>query len=201
MKGNPVPWKVTNISLNEEYPTTWLDIDKSTTWTVGDRVLIYNNRTPQKQIIQLNTVVSDATRPPGTSSVYLITTNKPFTDEDEYRFSSNRVKSEYNLDNITVVPNPYYIRAPWDSNRFNQWIYFQHLPSHCTIRIFTTAGLLIRTLRHDSPSYDTGQDSGEGSATWDLLTEENMRAVSGLYIYQVEADDGTTAVGKFAIIR
>jgi hypothetical protein len=98
------------------------------------------------------------------------------------------------VDNITIVPNPYYVRAPWDNNRFNQWIYFQHLPSHCTIRIFTASGLLIRTLRHDS-------EEGDGSETWDLLTEENMRAVSGLYIYQVEADDGKTAVGKFAIVR
>jgi hypothetical protein len=192
--GNAVPWLVTNISLIETYETTWLDLDRDAVWTDGDRILIYNNQTPQKQIIQLNTLVADATRPPSTSTVYSIVTNKPFTDGDEYSFSSNRQRNEYALDNITVVPNPYYIRAPWDSNRFNQWVYFQHLPSHCTIRIFTTAGLLIRTLEHHS-------DEGGGSATWDLLTEENMRAVSGLYIYQVESDDGKTAVGKFAIIR
>jgi hypothetical protein len=191
---NPVPWKVTNISLNEEYETTWLDLDGSQDWNDGDRILIFNNQEPQKQIIQLNTMVLDPSRSPGTNSIYLIETNKPFTDNDEYRFSSNRKKSDYSLDDITVVPNPYYIRAPWDNNRFNQWIYFQHLPSHCVIRIFTASGLLIRTLQHDS-------DEGDGSATWDLLTDENMRAVSGLYIYQVESEDGKTAVGKFAIIR
>jgi hypothetical protein len=163
-------------------------------WSAGDRILVFNNQTPQKQIIQLNTIVIDSTRAPGSTAVYYIETNKPFTDSDEYTFSSNRVRSEYNLDDIIVVPNPYYIRAPWDSNRFNQWIYFQHLPSHCTIRIFTSAGLLIRTMRHDS-------EDGDGSAIWNLLTDENMRAVSGLYIYQVESDDGKTAVGKFAIIR
>ena len=207
-KGKQVPWVVTNISLDEEYETMWGDLDANDEWSAGDRILIYNNGTPQKQIIQLNTVVTDVTRPPTTSSVYLILTNKPFTDEDEYRFSSSREKSEYSLNNITVVPNPYYIRAPWDRNRFNQWIYFQHLPSHCTIRIFTTSGLLIRTLRHDSPENEEGETLGEGSATWDLLTGEkgdlgrpDMRAVSGLYIYQVETDDGKTAVGKFAIIR
>jgi hypothetical protein len=193
-RGTPVPWMATNISLNEQYETLWLDIDRDEMWSTGDRVMIYNNKTPPRQIIQLNTVIIDSTRPPGTNSVYSIVTNKPFTDGDEYRFSSNRVRDEYNLDNITIVPNPYYIRAPWDNNRFNQWIYFQHLPSHCTIRIFTAAGLLIRTMRHDS-------EEGDGSATWDLLTDENMRAVSGLYIYQVESDDGKTAVGKFAIIR
>jgi len=192
--GAAVPWKVTNISLDEEYQTTWLDIDRDAAWSGGDRILVFNNQTPQKQIIQLNTMIIDSTRAPGTAAVYYIETNKPFTDNDEYTFSSNRVRSEYNLDNITVVPNPYYIRAPWDSNRFNQWIYFQHLPSHCTIRIFTAAGLLIRTMRHDS-------EDGDGSAIWNLLTDENMRAVSGLYIYQVESDDGKTAVGKFAIIR
>ena len=49
-------------------------------------------------------------------------------------------------------------------------------------------------MRHDS-------EDGDGSAIWNLLTDENMRAVSGLYIYQVESDDGKTAVGKFAIVR
>ncbi len=199
--GQQVPWLVTNISLNQAYETTWLDIDRDETWSDGDRILVYNLKTPPKQIIQLNTVVTDSTLPPTSSSVYTIVTDKPFLDGDEYRFSSNRERSDYSLDDITVVPNPYYVRAPWDRNRFNQWIYFQHLPSHCTIRIFTTAGLLIRTLRHDSPVNDEGESLGEGSETWDLLTEETMRAVSGLYIYQVETDDGKTAVGKFAIVR
>lgn len=142
----------------------------------------------------LITEVTDDTRPPTSSSVFSIVTNKPFTDEDEYRFSSNRWMSDYSLDKVTVVPNPYYVRAPWDRNRFDQWVYFQHLPAHCTIRIFTAAGLKIQTLEHHSAE-------GDGSARWNLLTEENMRAVSGLYIYQVEAEDGKTAVGKFAIIR
>jgi hypothetical protein len=191
--GNHVPWVVTNVSLDRGYLTAWADLNKDDVWNDGDQIKILNPDT-RRQIITLVTWVNDSTRPPGTSSTYFIKTNKPFTDGDEYRFSSNRVRSEYNLDNIKVVPNPYYIRAPWDNNRFNQWIYFQHLPSHCTIRIFTAAGLLIRTMRHDS-------EEGDGSATWDLLTDETMRAVSGLYIYQVESDDGKTAVGKFAIVR
>ena len=196
--GTTVPWLVTNISLDEQYPTLWYDVPHPPNppngiWDAGDQILIYD-RDGIRPIMTLLTEVTDDTRPPTSSSVFSIVTNKPFTDEDEYQFSSNRWKSDYSLDRVTVVPNPYYVRAPWDRNRFDQWVYFQHLPAHCTIRIFTTAGLLIQTLKHHSAE-------GDGSARWNLLTSENMRAVSGLYIYQVEAEDGKTAVGKFAIIR
>ena len=141
--------------------------------------------------------MSDSTSPPDAGDVFSIQTHKPFTTEDHYRISTKGLteeKDSYTLDNIRVVPNPYYIRAAWDTDRFNQWVNFTHLPSECTIRVFTVSGLLIRTIQHESAT-------ASGTERWDLLTEEGMMCVSGLYVYQVEAGDGKTKVGKFAIIR
>jgi hypothetical protein len=122
----------------------------------------------------------------------------PFSTSDIYEFGTLKMtakKADYSLDRIKVVPNPYIMRADWDRSRFDQWLNFIHLPSHCTIRIFTPSGLLIKTLRHSA----TGANSGV--ERWGLRTEEGLNCVSGLYLYQVESEDGKTKVGKFAIIR
>jgi len=122
----------------------------------------------------------------------------PFSTSDIYEFGTLKLtakKADYSLDRIKVVPNPYIIRTDWDRSRFDQWLNFNHLPAKCTIRIFTPSGLLIKTLRHSA----TGANSGV--ERWNLRTEEGMNCVSGLYLYQVKAEDGKTKMGKFAIIR
>jgi len=122
----------------------------------------------------------------------------PFSTSDIYEFGTLKMtakKADYSLDRIKVVPNPYIMRADWDRSRFDQWLNFIHLPSHCTIRIFTPSGLLVKTLRHSA----TGANSGV--ERWGLRTEEGLNCVSGLYLYQVESEDGKTKVGKFAVIR
>lgn len=103
------------------------------------------------------------------------------------------------LDDIRVVPNPYYVRAEWDKDQYNRLVYFQYLPTVCTIRIFNTAGLLIRTIEHDGTATDL--PGYAGSEPWNLLTEEGLDCTSGLYIWQVETEDGEKAWGKFAIVR
>jgi hypothetical protein len=127
-----------------------------------------------------------------------VNTLRPFYVGDAYEISTANYlasRSTYNLDDVNVVPNPYYLRAMWDTNEFNRWVNFTHLPSRCTIRIFTISGLLIRTLEHDVAD-------DEGTERCDLLTDENAHCTSGLYVYQVEdAQTGDTKVGKFAIVR
>ncbi len=40
-----------------------------------------------------------------------------------------------------------------------------------------------------------------GSGSWDLLTEDNLTAAYGIYVYHVEADGVGEKVGKLAIIK
>ncbi len=133
---------------------------------------------------------------------FLIKTLKATVAGDRCRFTT--IPVEYDtaqdvrtLDSVRVVPNPYYITAPWDENKYARHVIFQNLPQTCTIRIFNSAGLLIRTIEHDG----TGLLGSAGSEDWNLLTSEGLDCSNGLYIWQVKTKDGKQATGKFAIVK
>jgi hypothetical protein len=108
-------------------------------------------------------------------------------------------QTENDMDRIKVVPNPFIISAQWDESRVGNTVFgepvrniaFTHLPSTCTIKIFTVDGDLVKTLEHRGTT---------GREEWNLLTSENRPAVSGVYFFHVESDLGEK-VGRFAIIR
>ncbi len=120
-------------------------------------------------------------------------------------------KESYSLDSVRVVPNPYFVKASWDESVEKRKIWFQGLPSECTIRIFNAAGLLIKTIEHKeqtirplsgaSPEELRQEDRGPGAHAWDLRTDDGFEAPSGLYIYLITTPDGKRKVGKFAIIK
>ena len=108
-------------------------------------------------------------------------------------------KSE--LDKIRVIPNPYVatnVIEPKNprvrSERGKRMLYFTHLPPRCTIRIFTTAGELVKKLEHDTSIHD-------GNEYWDLLTKDNIEIAYGLYLYHVDAPGIGEKLGKFAVIK
>jgi len=68
---------------------------------------------------------------------------------------------------------------------------FTHLPSPCTIKIFTVDGDLVQTIEHTNPT---------GREEWNLLTSENRPIVSGIYFFHVESSLGEK-VGRFAVVR
>jgi hypothetical protein len=206
VNGDPVPWHAVNLTLNEPAKTYLFqsaagDPDR-VLWDSFDQVFILEQDaeawSATLAVVKFNMDMSDSTVPPGSADTMFVNTLRPFYVGDAYEISTANYlasRSTYNLDDVNVVPNPYYLRAMWDTNEFNRWVNFTHLPSRCTIRIFTISGLLIRTLEHDVAD-------DEGTERWDLLTDENAHCTSGLYVYQVEdAQTGDTKVGKFAIVR
>ena len=122
---------------------------------------------------------------------------------------------EADLGKIRVVPNPYFVTNRAVLSEGTDKIFFTHLPPHCTIRIYTLAGELVRTIEHESDaSYhpDVASDDRSlqgdkgGTATFELLNRYNQALASGIYIYHVEARDESDTVvgnkiGRFAIIR
>jgi hypothetical protein len=102
------------------------------------------------------------------------------------------------LERVAVVPNPYRVRAEWDPTPGQHEIHFIRIPDRSTIRIFTAAGELLRTLRADQYSSPGGLT---GDVAWDLRNDRGRGVVSGIYIYQVETPDGRTLKGKFVIIK
>jgi len=72
---------------------------------------------------------------------------------------------------------------------------FTHIPAQCTIRIFTVSGNLVDRIDVSNPAED-------GTAFWDLLSNEGLEVAAGMYIYHVKATQtGDTRIGKFAIVK
>ena len=142
---------------------------------------------------------------PVPGDVFQIKTFKQFYQEDYFSFSTQGASvdaqlAENGLDQISVVPNPYVTAASWERRNLNQTgrgerkISFINLPAECTIRIYTVAGDLVKTLYKDySPT--------DGSLTWNLVSEDGMDVASGLYIYHVETPDIGDYINKFALIK
>jgi hypothetical protein len=119
------------------------------------------------------------------------------TENDYFTFSTrtpNRMNvslAQSELRQIKAVPNPYFAHSTYELNQFNRVVKFTHLPARCTVRIFTLAGELIRTLEKNDPT--TSQLS------WDIETASALPVASGIYIFHVEAPGIGTHVGKLAI--
>jgi hypothetical protein len=110
------------------------------------------------------------------------------------------------LDDIKVVPNPYYIYADWDLSNNRRKIQFTNVPINSEIQIYTLAGELVAILDHHGDATATAGGRGYnsnrvGTVDWNIWTYEFTEAAYGLYVYVVKTDDGQTKVGKFAIIR
>lgn len=202
--GNPVPWHMENVTLGVPAKTHLFHGagGDPNAWDSSDYVFILKqgaeSYSPTQAVVRFSMNMTDNSHPASAGDTLTIATIRPFYAGDAFEIrtvSRLTPRQEYDLSQIRVVPNPYYLRAAWDTNQYNRWVNFEHLPSRCTIRIFTTAGLLIRELDHEATADD-------GSARWDLLTAEQMHCTSGLYVYQVEdKSTGKTAVGKFAVVR
>ena len=143
--------------------------------------------------------------PPKAGDIFLIHCLKPFSHKDSYTFTTKRSyiskeSAKSNLDKIAVVPNPYVAASEWEikpnliSGRGDRLLYFIHLPTKCTIRIYTLAGELVQKLEHDSHYED-------GSEAWNLLSKSNMDIAYGIYIYHVDAPEVGEHIGKFAVIK
>jgi hypothetical protein len=141
--------------------------------------------------------------------------NAQSKDEVQISMNNNRVSlpdsivTPYKkwMDAIRIVPNPYNIRAaelqfPGEPDK----IEFFNIPGHCTIRIYTENGNLIKTISHEN---------GSGDESWNSNTSSDQVVVSGVYIVHftvtqdytdpntgvVQYRKGDTAYQKCIIIR
>jgi len=196
------PWHITNLTKGNT-PKSYSFPLISTGFKNGGIIRVmrekYKNTNDFAFGLQLST--ADATDPIVPGDVLTVKTIKPFLSTDRFTFSTQGLhelkdKGTYKLSEIRVVPNPYYVRAQWDTDRFTKHVKFTHLPEVCQIRIFTTSGILIKTIDHDENSGDPS-----GYHEWNLRNSEELDIASGLYIFQVkDQNSGDEKVGKFAVI-
>ena len=151
------------------------------------------------------------------NDVYKVTFNRPFGGDDYITFTASakdsvdEKKLKDNMNDIKVVPNPYVgtnMMEPAVSNtQLNQKrrIMFTHIPTECTIKIFTVSGVLVKTIHAPEDGLvDFGGlgDFSTGAIHWDLLTSEGLEIAAGMYIYHVkDKRTGKEKVGKFGIIK
>jgi hypothetical protein len=142
----------------------------------------------------------------GDGDFYIRQTTKSFGVRDTLRLSTDlpgtdAAVAQTTLNDIRVVPNPYVTAASFEqplppgvtSGRGERKVDFTNVPAGSTIRVFTSRGDHVVTLRHDG-----GIENG--TVSWNLRTSENLDIAFGVYFYVVESPAGTKT-GKIAIIK
>ena len=209
IKANFEIWETTRGFPEKQLPFVILEtITTDSLWNPGERIIILQDSAISEASWELTFYEPSAGTgnvPPIEGDIFSIYTNRPFAD-DIFSFSttasteSNQVEKE-NMDNIYVVPNPYVVSSNIESldlqnprDRGPRRVYFANLPAMCTIKIYTMAGDLVRTLKHEG-SIENGIE------TWDLTTSDNFPVSFGIYIFHVESENGNESVGRFALIK
>ncbi len=196
-------------SLVNENPST-----RNNKWDVGEEIILF---TPYTSATTNDTVTwsvrffpptdtSLVPNDPGNGDKLLILTQRPFSNPDRFTFkavagsySNETAKSK--LDNIYVVPNPYIgfneleptNKLP-GKTRGERRIYFENLPTRCSIRIYTLSGEFVKLIEHDS-WYDNGREY------WNLLNEDGFSVSYGMYFAHIDAPGVGEKLIKFALIK
>ncbi len=101
------------------------------------------------------------------------------------------------LGKVYVIPNPLIVTSGLTGSdpggEIGDRIQFVGLTKRCTIRIFSYAGQLIRTIEHEQETYGN---------PWYQLSINNQIIASGIYYFVVEdRESGVKSNGKFAVIH
>ncbi len=179
----------------------------------GDDV-VFLEKSPRGDYVPTWDVPFDRKASDKNDSVYNLTvgdtlrirTTKPFHYGDIMEFTPilQRVSQDTaknTLSRIKVVPNPYVTASSHElplppgitSGRGDRRVEFIHVPASAKIQIFTSRGILVRTLYQDGNIED-------GTVVWNLKTDENLDIAFGVYFYVVQSSVGSKT-GKIAIIK
>lgn len=114
------------------------------------------------------------------------------TDELAANTDQHDVAQASLLENIRVVPNPYYAFSKYERSQLQTIVKITNLPQQCKVKIFNLSGTLVRTYT---------KDSDDPSLNWDLKNSNGTPVASGVYIIHIDAGDlGETVVKFFAVM-
>ena len=111
---------------------------------------------------------------------------------------SYEAHSNLALEQINVVPNPYYAHSQFESGKTDKRVRFTNLPPQTTISIFDLDGTLIDRIQRNEPTL-----RGETIfVDWDLQNFQGLPIGSGMYIIHFEVPDvGVKTIKWFAVNR
>ncbi len=94
------------------------------------------------------------------------------------------------LQNIRVVPNPYYGGQSQETSTTDRFVKFMRMPKSASIYIYSLNGNLVRKIV---------KDDNTTTINWDLLNTDAIPVASGIYIAYINAPGIGTRVIKMAI--
>jgi hypothetical protein len=141
-----------------------------------------------------------------------------------YTFNTNGLATHTNendlaveaLDQIRVVPNPYYAYSNYEKSNLDNRVKITNLPESCTVSIYNLSGTLIKRYKKGeivknhaalnaatvSVANDVVITTWDGSLDWDLKNTVNVPIASGVYIIHVEVPGvGEKIVKWFGVMR
>ena len=215
----PVNYSVKEVSAGIPIPIVTFLAEQPATqnlqWDPGEEIVFF--KPGSKGTIQdtltwgliVTDILEDTTLTPvipTDGDVLFVATDRPFNSEDQFVIETegatvDKQEAALNMNNIYVVPNPYVgyneleptNKLPGQS-RGERRIYFENLPSTCTIRIYSLAGDPITTLHHDVAQENARE-------YWNLLNDDGFSVSYGVYIAHIEAPSVGEKIIKFALIK
>lgn len=106
------------------------------------------------------------------------------------------------LDNITVVPNPYFAASLYEQDQIQNLVKITNLPPDCYITIYALDGTVVRKLRGPSASLVSGEGTALTSVDWDLKNHKGLPISGGVYLIHIKADGvGEKLIKWFGALR
>jgi hypothetical protein len=104
--------------------------------------------------------------------------------------STEIAKNRNELEQVRVVPNPYYGGHAQETSPFDRFVKFMNLPKQVTIYVYSLNGNLVRQI---------SKNSDATSMNWDLLNTDSFPVASGIYIAYIDAPGIGSKIIKLAI--
>lgn len=97
------------------------------------------------------------------------------------------------LSKVHTVPDPYYVTNEFETTTVSKVIKFVNLPEQAIIRIYSSSGVLVALLEHNSTQFG-------GSEDWNVRNRNNQVVASGVYFYHIESGDARR-VGRMTVVN
>jgi len=115
-----------------------------------------------------------------------------FTMEGMATQFSDPQKLESDLDEINIVPNPYYAYSSYENNPLDNRIKITNLPEKCTVTIYNVSGTKVRQFKKDTP---------ETTIEWDLKNFAAVPISGGVYYIHIKSEQSERVLKWFSIMR
>ncbi|MDX1408067.1 MAG: T9SS type A sorting domain-containing protein, partial [Saprospiraceae bacterium] len=150
--------------------------------------------------MQIADLAGDGTLPPSATTIRLISVKPLISSDDVFEFSTaglgfttdDAADAAAALDLMAIVPNPYMGVSAYETGNLQRVVRFTNLPEVATIRVYTVAGTLIKTITKDGPSR---------AVDWDLQTDNNLPIASGMYLIHIDVPGVGERTLKFGVIQ